>query len=112
MIFHGRINRCEKIVLDDGGVLFECRMSDSSKPFNLRTDGEFLTYLNEKKRKLLPSGDAVYDSEITIIARSMAAGKGGAVKIKGDIQAGIIPLEVLSGSTAGELPTKPQGPKG
>lgn len=113
MVFTGRINRFDKREMSDGGVIYECRMSDVSKPFALRTNGEFVTYLSEDKRKLLPQGDEIYDSEITIVAREMAPGQGGTIKIKGDVYAGVISPEKLTGNgSAAASAARPQSNQG
>lgn len=106
MIFHGRINIVDKLTLKDGGVLHELRMSDVSKPSALRTGGEFITYVPAEKRKDLPEGDLA-DSIVTIAVKEAAAGKGGAVKLKGQVLAGLIPVDKIAGRE-GELPKPPQ----
>lgn len=107
MVFHGRINRCDGKNMPDGKKLYTLRMSDCSKPFALRTNGEFVTYLGEERRQALPEGDEIFDSTITIVAREMSPGEGGSVKIKGDVYAGIVAIDKLTSTPPGALPQKP-----
>lgn len=108
MIFHGRINRVDEREMSDGAKLYEVRMSDVSKPFHLRTNGEFVIYLSEAKRKTLPKGDDIFDSEVTVICREMAPGQGGTIKLKGEVVAGLVPIENLNSE---KLPTRPSAAK-
>jgi len=85
-------------------------MSDVSKPSSLRTGGEFITYLSEEKRKKLPQED-IADLEITMRIKEAGSGKGGGVKLKGDLVAGIISLDELAKQASGKMPTKPTANK-
>jgi len=105
MIFHGRINIVDKLTLKDGGILYELRLSDVSKPSVLRTGGEFITYLSEDKRKLLPEGDLA-DTNVTIVVKEASAGKGGAVKLKGQVVAGLVSVDKVV-TAEGEMPKPP-----
>lgn len=107
MIFHGRINRTEKLTLDDGGVLHQLSMTDASRPVSLRSSGDFVTYISEEVRKRFPSGEEIYDSEITVVIREIGSGRGGSVKVKGDCQPGHLPVEKFT-TQGGALPQKPK----
>lgn len=105
MVIYGRINKFERREMNDGGVIYEARFCDVSKPFALRTNGEFVTYLSEDARKRLPQGEEVFDSEITIVVREIGAGQGGTAKVKGDVLPGIVAIDKLGKS--GDIPQRP-----
>jgi len=106
MIVNLQIQSLERREMKDGGVIYELRGFDVSKPHQLRTQGEFVTYLGENSRKDLPSGDLT-DERVTVIVRSVSS-LNGTTKLKGQVLHGMIPAEELVRTVQGEIPTRPE----
>jgi hypothetical protein len=106
MIIHGSVTSIDTIHTNDGAKLYQLRFRDVSKPMETRTQGEFITYLTEDKRKALPSGDEIDEAKLTFVVKKMAGADGG-IKVNGQLLPGIVSADKIG--APGQLPTKPVG---